>query len=112
MLSMRLGVMKDARVMGSWILFCSFREPLRTGNVCKVAYKEWNQPKRVMFNADSKAGGAEPSKPFTSDVEPQDLMFALLGFVLPLVHCFLTVLSFLSFGMGIYILYMLEVYAF
>lgn len=57
-----------------------------------VADWELKQPRREMYIAGSKAGGREPVKPLTTDMELQDLTFDLLvQYCLTLVQYFLTV---------------------
>lgn len=69
------------------------------------------EQERCMLQS-AKTQGQSHLSPLTSEIEPQDLKFALQGFCLALVQYFLIVLLFLLLVRGLHILcnWMLEVY--
>jgi hypothetical protein len=66
----------------------------------KVTSNKWTWPKRqAMWVGPTKPVGVHTT---LSNLELQDLVFALLGFSLALVQSFLVILLFLPFGIGMY----------
>lgn len=80
----RLQDVRDSRAVG----------PLPRGS----ADREWKQSRREEHVVTREAGSKESSEPFSIRYGAAGFEFALLGFGLALIQCFLPVLRFSPFG--------------